>query len=110
MAIITESPSSATKRYNVTSALTQELISAGDTSKSIRSVHFANVHDSSSVSVDLYIHNCGTNTYIIKNLSIPSGTSYVVDLSKIVIDTRKQNGDSLRMKCSSSDGIDVLLK
>jgi len=94
-------------RKNITSALIQDLVSAGDGVR-VNSVNIANVHSSNAISVDLFVHNCGTDTYIFKNLSIPTGTSYYMELNGFKIDT-KTNGDSLRLKCSSSDGIDVFV-
>ena len=49
-----------------------------------------------------------TTTYIIKNTAIPAGTSLDLDVSNISINTAK-NQDTLTIKCSSADGIDVII-
>ena len=86
-----------TAKHNITTALSQDLISAGDNAGAIKSINLANVHIISSVSVDLIIYKSSSQHYIIKNVVIPSGTSLVIDMSEIPINT-SLNQDSLRIK------------
>ena len=98
-----------TARHNITTVLTQNLVAAGDNAGNIMSIHLVNVDASNSVNVDLIINGTSnSNHYIIKNVSISSGTSLVIDTSEIPIDTRL-NGDSLRIKLSAAIPIDVLI-
>ena len=97
-----------TARHNITTVLTQNLVAAGDNAGNIKSVHLTNVHASSSVDANLIINNTGADHYIIKNVTIPSGTSLVVDTSEMVINT-SSNQDSLRIKLSAAVPVDVLI-
>lgn len=97
-----------TARHNITTALTQDLITAGDNVRSIKSINLANVHSSSSVSVDLIIATSTKNFYIIKNVSIPSGVTLVVDTRDIGISTLT-GSDSLRIKLSAAVPVDVII-
>jgi len=98
-----------TARHNITTVLTQNLVAAGDNVGNITSIHLANVHASDAVNVDLIVNGpSNSNHYIIKNVSISSGTSLTVDTKEIPIDTRS-NGDSLRIKLSAATPIDVLI-
>ena len=97
-----------TARHNITTALTQNLITAGDNAGNIRSVHLANVDASTSVNVDLILNNDSANHYIIKNVTIPAGATLTVDTAKIKIDTTTGN-DSLRIKLSAAVSVDVII-
>ena len=98
-----------TARHNITTALTQDLITAGDNIRSLRSINLANVDSSSSVDVDLIIATATSNFYIMKNVSISSGATLVVDGADISINT-STGGDSLRIKLSSAVPVDVIIK
>ena len=97
-----------TARHNITTVLTQNLVAAGDNAGSINSVHLANVHASDDVNVDLIVNNSGADYYIIKNVTIPNGTSLVVDTSEMAINT-SSNQDSLRIKLSAAIPVDVII-
>ena len=97
-----------TTRHNITTALTQDLIAAGDGRYTVKSIILANVHASSTVNVDLFINNSSKDYYIIKNMSIPSGVTLVVDTSGFQLDTSAGN-DSLRIKLSAAIPVDVAL-
>ena len=96
-----------TARHNITTALTQNLVSAGD-DVSVKSVNLSNVHASTSVGVDLVLNTSSGDHYIIKNTIIPSGATLNVDVSDINVDTSTDN-DSLRIKLSAAIPVDVLV-
>lgn len=97
-----------TARHNITSALITDLIQAGDNAGNIKSILLTNVHASTAVSVDLILHNNNQDFYIIKNVSIPAGASLELDTREIKINTSKNN-DTLRIKCSNANGVDVII-
>jgi len=95
-------------RHNITSTLITDLITAGDNAGDIKSILLTNVHATTANSVDLMLYNNYETHYIIKNVSIPGGASLELDLAKYRINTQKSK-DSLRIKCSSSNGVDVII-
>jgi|TARA_R100001463_G_C3532398_1_gene221763 hypothetical protein len=94
-------------RHNITTVLTQDLVTAGDNAGNIVSINIANVHNSSTVKVDLILHSPGNDHYIIKNVEINSGASLQVDTRDIAINTN--SADSLRIKLGSAVPVDVLI-
>jgi hypothetical protein len=98
-----------TARHNITTAITQDLVTAGDVAGNIHSINLFNVHASSSVGVDLIINNGSDNFYIIKNVTIPAGVGLVVDTSAMKISTSQTLTDSLRIKLSAAVPVDVII-
>ena len=97
-----------TARHNIASTLTTDLIQAGDNAGSIKSILLTNVHASTTVSIDLILNNNNQDFNIIKNTIIPAGTSLELDTRDIKIDT-STNNDTLRIKCSNANGVDVII-
>lgn len=99
-------------RNNVTGTpdLTSKLISAGDKVSNITSILLTNTHASDAVVVDLFIDSNTLGTfYIIKNVTLPHGTSIVLD-DNLKFDN-STNGFDLYIKVgSSSSTLDVLIK
>ncbi len=95
-------------RHNITSTLITDLVTAGDNAGDIKSVLLANVHATDANNVDLMVYNNYETHYIVKNVLIPSGTSLEIDLAKYKVNTQKGK-DSLRIKCSSANGVDVII-
>jgi|TARA_R110000824_G_scaffold96149_1_gene230579 hypothetical protein len=95
-------------RHNITSTLITDLIAAGDDAGNIKSILLTNVHSSSTNNVDLMLYNNYSTHYIIKNTSIPAGISLEINLANYKINTQKDK-DSLRIKCSSANGVDVII-
>ena len=98
-----------TSRKNITTAITQDLISAGDNISPV-SINIANVSTSNNTNVDLLINNCDNNFYIIKGHQIDIGDRIIIDMTKIEFNSSKSGGDSLRIKLSSAIPVDVLIK
>tara|TARA_Y100001973_G_C5154818_1_gene310123 strand:- start:39 stop:347 length:309 start_codon:yes stop_codon:yes gene_type:complete len=97
-----------TSRHKIAVNTPQTLISAGDNAGNIKSINLANIHDSTSVNVDLWIVNCSTSHYIIKNVTIPAGVTLFLDTREINIDTSPGN-DTLRIKLSAAVDVDVII-
>ena len=97
-----------TARHNIASTLTTDLIQAGDNAGNIKSILLTNVNASTTVSVDLILNNNFSDHHIIKNTIIPAGASLEIDTTDIRIDT-STGKDSLRIKCSNANGVDVII-
>ena len=98
-----------TSRKNITTAITQDLISAGD-NVFPTSINIANVSASSNVNVDLFINNCDNNFYIIKGHQIDVGDRIIIDMTKIEFKSTNTTDDSLRIKLDAATPVDVLIK
>ena len=98
-----------TSRKNITTAITQDLISAGD-NVFPTSINIANVSASNNVNVDLFINNCDNNYYIIKNHQVDVGNRIIIDMTKIEFKSTNTTDDSLRIKLDSATPVDVLIK
>jgi len=69
----------ATKHHNISGELTQELLAAGDGVK-VTSISLANIHASTTCTVDLYIEKQLTGKfYVIKSLQLPVGSTLVLE-------------------------------
>ncbi len=93
-------------RHNITTALTHNLIAAGD-NITASNVNVANVHASSTVKVDIFINNSTNNYYIIKNVKLPAGAALNVDIPKKFDSSSSK--DSLRIKLDSAIPVDVII-
>jgi len=68
--------------FNITGALTQELIAAGS-SVNVSSIWLTNVHASDAVTVDLYIEKPLTGKfYLLKGVELPIGATLIYDDTK----------------------------
>ena len=69
----------ATRHHNISGELTQELLAAGD-GVNVRSISLANIHASTTCTVDLYIEKKLTGKfYIIKSLQLPVGATLILE-------------------------------
>jgi len=69
----------ATLHHNISGELTQELLAAGDRFN-VKSISLANLHASTTCTVDLYIERKLTGQfYIIKSLQLPVGATLVLE-------------------------------
>ena len=69
----------ATLHYNISGELSVELLAPGDR-KNVTSVSFANVNTFKHVFLDFFMKKAETGKfYLLKNLKIPAGASYVYD-------------------------------
>ena len=63
----------ATRNHNISGELTKELLAAGDDIR-VSGISLANIHASTTCTVDLYIEKKLTGTfYIMKSVSLPIG-------------------------------------
>jgi len=94
--------------FNITGALTQELIAAGS-NVSASSIWLTNIHASDAVTVDLYLEKKLTGKfYLIKSKSI-AAANYLL-LEKIEFNS-KSGEFGLYIKLNASDSaVDVIIK
>ena len=105
----------ATLQHNITTALTQDLLTAGNKVNSISSITIANVHTSGGADVDLFLNKGDNNFYILKNVEIPHGMTLVLGPEDNISFNNNSNGFSLRIQVDSGDGstavpVDVIIK
>jgi hypothetical protein len=73
----------ATRHHNISGELTQELLAAGD-EVNVTSISLANIHASTTCTVDLYIEKQLTGKfYIIKSLQLPVGSTLILENNDI---------------------------
>jgi len=69
----------ATRHHNISGELTQELLAAGD-GVNVTSISLANIHASTTCTVDLYIEKKLTGKfYIVKSLQLPVGAALILE-------------------------------
>lgn len=105
----------ATLQHNITTALTQDLLTAGDKVNSISSITIANVDSSNDAKIDLFLNQGDNNYYILKEVLIPLGSTLVLGPEDNISFNNNSNGFSLRIQVDSGDGstavnVDVIIK
>jgi len=105
----------ATFLHNITTVLTQDLLTAGEKVNNIKSITIANVHASSSAEIDLFLNKGDDNFYILKNVEIPHGMTLVLGPEDNIEFNNNANGFSLRVQVDNGDGstaipVDVIIK
>ena len=98
--------------HNISGELTQELLEAGDNIV-INSISLANIHDSTTCTVDLYIEKQLTGKfYIIKSVQLPVGATLILEDSEVKFNN-KANGFGLFIKltqgASETPAVDVII-
>ena len=74
--------------HNISGELTQELLAAGD-EVNVTSVSLANIHASTTCTVDLYIAKKLTGKfYIIKSLQLPVGATLILEGNDVKFSNR----------------------
>ena len=96
----------AHKVIKISGSTQVKMIDIGD--PGIRYIAMANIHDTDTAAVDLFLANSTDNYYIFKNLSIPAGQTLILEGNEITYDTRIY---SLYIKLgASSSNVDVIIK
>jgi hypothetical protein len=94
----------ATFFHNITTVLTQDLLTPADKINSISSITIANVHASASAEIDLFLNKGDENFYILKNVEIPHGMTLLLGSEDIPSFT----GYSMRAQVDAGDGTSVI--
>ncbi len=92
----------ATLQHNITTVLTQTLLSAGDRVQ-VNNITLANVDSSNDAKVDLFLNKEDNNYYILKEVLIPIGSTLVLNKNDNISFNNNSNGFSLRIQVD--DGI-----
>lgn len=104
----------ATLQHNITTVLTQDLLTVGDKVNKISSITLANVDNSNDAEVDLFLNNGNNNFYILKNVLIPLGSTLVLGPEDNISFNNNANGFSMRIKVDNGSGVatavDVIIK
>jgi len=93
--------------YNITTALTQELISE-ESNSGVSKINLCNIHATDSCAVDLYVEKKLTGKfYILKGLTLPVNTTLSFDLPNVSF---KKNQYGLFVKLSAADSaVDIII-
>nr|QPI16271.1 MAG: hypothetical protein NIOZUU157_00156 [Virus NIOZ-UU157] len=96
--------------FNITGALTQELIAAGDR-VNVRSISLANIHSTDHVIVDVYIEKKLTGKfYLIKNYTLLYGSALVLDHNTVSSFSSAIGQFGLYIKLNASDSaVDIII-
>jgi len=102
----------ATTYHNISGEITQVLLAAGD-GVNVTSISLANVHASTTCTVDLYIEKQLTGTfYIVKSLILPVGATLILEGNDIKF-SNKANQFGLFIKltkgASETPIVDVII-
>ena len=94
--------------FNITGALTQELIAAGS-NVNVSSIWLTNIHSSDAVTVDLYLEKeFGNKFYITKGKSIANANYLLLEKMEF---NNKSGQFGLYIKLNAADSaVDVIIK
>ena len=102
----------ATRHHNISGELTQELLAAGD-GVNVRSISLANIHASTTCTVDLYIEKkLAGKFYIIKSLQLPVGATLILEGNDVNFNNRgKEFGLYIKLTQGASETptVDVII-
>ena len=104
----------ATLQHNITTVLTQNLLSAGDKINNVKSITLANVDSSNDAKVDLFLNKGDNNYYILKNVLIPIGSTLVLGPEDGISFNNSTSGFSLRTQIDDGSttavAVDIIIK
>lgn len=104
----------ATLKHNITTILTQNLLSAGDNISQAKSITIANVDSSNDAEVDLFLNKGDDNFYILKRVEIPHKNTLVLGPEDNIAFDNSTNGYSMRIQVDNGSGaataVDVIIK
>jgi len=104
----------ATLQHNITTVLTQDLLTVGDNVSSANYISITNVHASTTAKVDLFLNKGDNNYYLLKNYAIAKETTLNLTKDNNIAFDNSANGFSLRIQVDSGDGstavpVDVII-
>ena len=104
----------ATLQHNITTVLTQDLLTVGDNVSSANYISIANVDASNTAKIDLFLNKGDNNYYLLKNVEIPKETTLVLTQNDNIAFDNSPNGFSLRIQVDNGDGstavpVDVII-
>lgn len=104
----------ATLLHNITTTLTQDLLTAGDGINNVKFITIANVDSSNDAKVDLFLNKKEDNFYILKQVLIPQGNTLILGPEDNITFNNSKSGFSLRIQVDNGSGVatdvDVIIK
>ena len=103
----------ATLQHNITTILTQNLLTSGDNVSSAKYISIANVDSTNTAKVDLFLNKGDNDYYLLKNVEIPIETTLVLTKDDNITFDNSTNGFSLRIQVDNGGTtavpVDVLI-
>jgi hypothetical protein len=103
----------ATLQHNITTILTQNLLTSGDNVSSAKYISIANVDSTNTAKVDLFLNKGDDDYYLLKNVEIPIETTLVLTKDDNITFDNSTNGFSLRIQVDNGGTtavpVDVLI-
>ena len=88
----------ATLQHNITTVLTQNLLTSGDNVSNAKYLSIANVFARNTAKVDLFLNKGANNYYLLKNVEVPIETTLVLTKDDNIAFDNSTNGFSLRIQ------------
>ena len=103
----------ATLQHNITTVLTQNLLTSGDNVSNAKYISIANVGSTNTAKVDLFLNKGDDDYYLLKNVEIPIETTLVLTKDDNITFDNSTNGFSLRIQVDNGGTtavpVDVLI-
>ena len=96
----------ATLQHNITTVLTQNLLTSGDNVSSAKYISIANV-DSDSAIINLFLNKGDNNYYLIKGYRLTPGSTLYLNKDNNIAFDNSTNGFSLRTQAQDDSGAAV---
>ena len=101
-------------QHNITTVLTQDLLTVGNKVSNAKYISIANVHASATAKVDLFLYKGDNNYYLLKNYAIAKETTLTLTKENNIAFDNSANGFSLRIQVDNGDGstavpVDVII-
>ena len=96
----------ATLQHNITTVLTQNLLTSGDNVSSAKYISIANV-DSDSAIINLFLNKGDNNYYIIKGYRLTPGSTLYLNKENNISFDNSNDGFSLRTQVQDDGGSNV---
>ena len=88
----------ATLLHNITTVLTQDLLTVADNVNNAKYISIANVDSTNTAKVDLFLNKGANNYYLLKNVEVPIETTLVLTQDDNISFNNTSNGFSLRIQ------------
>jgi len=103
----------ATLQYNITTVLTQEILSVGDNVSNAKYISVANVDLNKTAIINFFLNKGANNYYLIKNYYLPAGQTLVLNKDDNIAFNNTTNGFSLRVQVEDFRGaaapVDIII-
>jgi len=103
----------ATLQHNITTTLTQDLLTVGDNVNDAKYISIANVDNTNTAKVDLFLNKGANNYYLLKNVEVPIETTLVLTKDDNISFNNTSNGFSLRIQVDNGGAtavpVDVMI-